>query len=205
MSDLLRTALVIGENPVPIDSANGSLVEAGFVVVEANDGGAGLKAFYRERPDVVVLDLDLSDRDGFEVLGTVRELSEVPIFTLTATSDGEETRVRALRAGADDCLAKPASEVELLARIEAVLRRARPPEETVGVIGDDMIRIDLGRHRVEVTGVEVELTPIEFRMLTTFVRHPGRVLGHSQLLDLVWGDQSAGSRRGQALCQLPAA
>jgi DNA-binding response OmpR family regulator len=188
LSDLVRKALAIG---LP-DSATGSLKDAlreiEVELVEAPDGSRGLKAFYAERPDLVLLDLGLTDAASFEVLGTLRELSDVPIFAL-AVDGGEEERVKALRAGADDCISRPASGQEVLARIEALLRRARSRPETAAVLDDEFIHIDHPRHRVEVLGIEVSLTPIEFRMLATFAENPGRVLGHDQLLDLVWGDR----------------
>jgi DNA-binding response OmpR family regulator len=188
LSDLVRKALAIG---LP-DSATGSLKDAlqeiGVELVEAPDGSRGLKAFYAERPDLVLLDLGLTDAASFEVLGTLRELSDVPIFAL-AVDGGEEERVKALRAGADDCISRPASGQEVLARIEALLRRSRSRPETAAVLDDEFIHIDHPRHRVEVLGIEVSLTPIEFRMLATFAENPGRVLGHDQLLDLVWGDR----------------
>lgn len=161
---------------------------AGIELVQADDGAGGLKAFYAERPDVVLLDLDLTDVNGFEILGTVRELSDVPVLAITS-HDVEDDRIKALRAGADDCVTKPTSEREVFARIEALLRRARSAPEIAPVLNDEFIHIDHPRHRVEVLGVEVSLTPIEFRMLATFAENPGRVLGHGQLLDLVWGDR----------------
>jgi DNA-binding response OmpR family regulator len=179
---------VIGAGSSVSGSLEELLREAGIEVVQAADGAAGLKAFYAERPDVVLLDLDLADVNGFEILSTVRELSDVPVLAITA-NDGETDRIRALRAGADDCMTKPTSEQELLARIEALLRRSRSAPEIAPVLDDEFIRIDHPRHRVEILGVEVGLTPIEFRMLATFAENPGRVLGHGQLLDLVWGDR----------------
>ena len=188
MSDVVRKALAISAG----SSVSGSLKEllrgAGIELVQAANGGAGLKAFYAERPDVVLLDLELADVDGFEVLGTVRELSDVPLLALTA-HDGEDERIKALRAGADDCVTKPTSEQEVLARIEALLRRARSAPEMAPILDDEFIHIDHPRHRVEVLGIEVSLTPTEFRMLATFAENPGRVLGHGQLLDMVWGDR----------------
>lgn len=188
MSDVVRKALVIGAG----SSVSGLLEEllrgAGIGLVQVANGVAGLKAFYAERPDVVLLDLDLADVNGLEVLGTVRELSDVPVLAITA-HDGEANRIQALRAGADDCMTKPTSEQEVLARIEALLRRARSAPKIAPVLDDEFIHIDHHRHRVEVLGTEVSLTPIEFRMLTVFAENPGRVLGHGQLLDLVWGDR----------------
>lgn len=187
MSELVRKALAIGVAHSAFGSLRELLRGAGVALVEIADGGEGLKAFYSERPDVVLLDLGLADADPLELLGTVRELSDVPVFALSA-DDGTE-RIRALRAGADDCVGGQVSEQEVLARIEALLRRVRSRPEVAAVLNDEFIHIDHPRHRVEVLGVEVNLTPIEFRMLATFAENPGRVLGHGELLDLVWGDR----------------
>jgi DNA-binding response OmpR family regulator len=157
-------------------------------LIEAPTGNEGLRAFYEVRPDIVVLDLDLADADGFDVLATIRELSDVPLIALSGR-DGEAERVRGLRAGADDCLTKPTGGTELQARVEALLRRPGTSVQRPAVLVDDFVQIDKVRHRVEVLRVEVDLTPIEFRMLSTFAENPGRVLGHVQLLELVWGDR----------------
>jgi DNA-binding response OmpR family regulator len=146
-----------------------------------------LRAFYERRPDLVVLDLELPDADGLDILATMRSLSDVPVLALTGNA--EEGRVAALRAGADDCVSKPPSEVELDARIEALMRRPRHGDLRPVVLTDEYVEIDRIRHRVMVLGNEVALTPIEFRMLATFAENPGRVLGHGQLLELVWGDR----------------
>ncbi len=189
MSQLVRKALVIGREPGGGDGRLKELLGAVAIDTIVAAGGAdGLKAFYSERPDVVLLDLELSDVDAFGVLGTVRELSELPLLAIAA-ADGDEVRIRVLRAGADDCVVETASAEEIAARVEALLRRARPGQQAGAVIGDEFVHIDHPRHRVEVLGVEVALTPIEFRMLACFVENPGRVLGHDQLLDMVWGDR----------------
>jgi DNA-binding response OmpR family regulator len=146
-----------------------------------------LRAFYERQPDLVVLDLELPDADGLDVLATVRALSDVPVLALTG--DEEEGRVAALRAGADDCVSKPPPEAELDARIEALMRRPRQGDLRPVILTDEYVEIDRVRHRVMVLGHEVSLTPIEFRMLATFAENPGRVLGHGQLLELVWGDR----------------
>jgi two-component system, OmpR family, KDP operon response regulator KdpE len=149
-----------------------------FELVEAVDGGEGLKAFYVERPDVVLLDLGLPNEEGWAVLASIRELSDAPVVAIAAQG-GEAARVRALRSGADDCVTEPIGGPELLARLEALLRRPRSPvEAAAAVLDDEFMHIDRIRHRVEVLGVEVALTPTEFRMLSTFAEHPGRVLGH---------------------------
>jgi DNA-binding response OmpR family regulator len=157
-------------------------------LVEASGGHLGLKAFCAEQPDLVVLDLELENIDGFEALARIRELSDVPVVVVTGREGGGSARVRALRAGADDCVTKPFSRPEMLARIEALLRRRpRTEPQASAVLGDEFVHIDRIHRRVEVLGIEVALTPTEFRMLSTFVEHPGLVLGHGQLLEMVWG------------------
>jgi DNA-binding response OmpR family regulator len=160
---------------------------AGTELVRAANGIDGLRAFYERQPDLVVLDLELPDADGLEILATMRALSDVPVIALTG--DTEEGRIAALRGGADDCVSKPPPAAELEARIEALMRRPRQGDLRPVVLTDDFLEIDRVRHRVLVLGNEVSLTPIEFRMLATFAENPGRVLGHGQLLELVWGDR----------------
>ncbi len=164
------------------------LGDAGIRQIQARSGRAGLKAFYAEQPDLVLLDLALEAPGGFEVLARLRELSDVPVVAISERDDGGAERVRALRAGADDCVGGSCGDSELQARIEALLRRSQARPGQKAVLDDEFVHIDRLRHRVEVLGVEVALTPTEFRMLSTFAEHPGRVLGHGQLLELVWGN-----------------
>jgi DNA-binding response OmpR family regulator len=183
-------ALAIVGAPAVRDPLRAPLGRAEIDLVEATSGIAGLRSFYVERPDVVVLELELPDVDGFEVLARIKELSDVPVVLVAG--DGEEERIVGLRAGADDCVSKPTQAEEVVARIEALLRRRRPDPAQSEVIEDDYLQIDRGRHRVTVLGVEISLTPTEFRMLEAFAASPGRVLGHGQLLDEVWGDRIRG-------------
>ena len=134
-----------------------------------------------------MIDVELPDADGLDILATIRALSDVPVIVLTGTD--EEQRIAALRGGADDCVSKPPLDAELQARLEALLRRPRQGDLRPVVLTDEFVEIDRVRHRVSVLGHEVALTPIEFRMLATFAENPGRVLGHGQLLELVWGDR----------------
>jgi DNA-binding response OmpR family regulator len=163
------------------------LSKATTELVVAENGNDGLRVFYRQQPDLVVLDLDLPDTDGLDILATIRALGDVPVIALAGRE--EEERIEALRGGADDCLSRPPPEAELEARIEALLRRPRQTDLRPAVLIDEFVEIDRVRHRVSVLGNEVALTPIEFRMLATFAENPGRVLGHGQLLELVWGDR----------------
>lgn len=182
-------ALAIAGGPTVRNPLRGPLGRAEIDLVEASTGIAGLRCFYVERPDIVVLELELPDLDGFEVLARIKELSDVPVVAVAG--DGDEERIVGLRAGADDCVSKPPLPEEVVARIEALLRR-RPGSDEPDVIEDDFLQIDRARHRVTVLGVEIPLTPTEFRMLETFAASPGRVLGHGQLLDEVWGDRIRG-------------
>jgi DNA-binding response OmpR family regulator len=156
-------------------------------LVCAKNGEDGLRAFYERQPDLVVLDLELPDAEGLDILATIRALSDVPLIALAGGE--EEERIAALRGGADDCISKPAPGAELEARMEALFRRPRHGDLRPVVLTDEFVEIDRVRHRVEVLGNEVALTPIEFRMLAAFAENPGRVLGHGQLLELVWGDR----------------
>jgi DNA-binding response OmpR family regulator len=182
-----RKALAIGDDKPAEHSLKGMLDRAEIVLVETTGGRDGLKAFYAEQPDVVLLDFELPDADGLDLLSRIRELSDVPVLVLTEQDD-ESDRVRILRGGADDCVTKPIGEEEMVARIEAILRRPRSGEEPTPVLEDEFVRLDRATHQLEVLGEEVELTPTEFRMLAAFAERPGQVLGHAQLIDLVWGD-----------------
>jgi DNA-binding response OmpR family regulator len=182
------TKILIAEGDATVQETIGALLgEAGMKIASAVDGHVALKQFYAERPDAVVLALDLPELDGWEALATIRELSDVPVLVL-AVDDREIEKVRALRGGADDFMSKPFSRPEILARIEALLRRPRAAEEAPDLFMDDFVRIDHRGHEVEVLGRQVKLTPTEFRMLAAFTQHVGQALTHTQLLTMVWGE-----------------
>lgn len=166
------------------------LEERGYAVTEGHDGADGLRALYAERPDAVVLDLTMAQMDGWTALQRIRELSDVPVLILSSRG-GELERVRGLRAGADDYLVKPFFGEELLARVEALLRRAGQTKRPRERYEDGALRIDYSEHRVFVADRELSLTPLEFRLLCEFVQHPRQVLSHDQLLDRVWHDPRA--------------
>lgn len=182
-----RKVLAIGRDLGEHEALRGLSAGAKTELIRADDGNDGLRAFYECQPDLVVIDVELPDADGLDILATIRALSDVPVIALTGLD--EEQRIAALESGADDCLSKPPPEAELQARLEALLRRPRLGDLRPVVLTDDFLEIDRVRHRVSVLGNEVALTPIEFRMLATFAENPGRVLGHGQLLELVWGDR----------------
>ncbi len=161
------------------------LERAGIETVSAAGGPATLQLLYRERPRAVLLALEPQESSGWDVLASIRELTDIPVLALASDSTQVEM-VRALRAGADDFVSKPFSPAEVLARVEALLRRPYV-DETPTMFADDFVQIDHLRHEVEALGAKVVLTPTEFRMLSAFSRHAGQVLSHSQLLELVWG------------------
>jgi len=174
------------------DDIRGLVVEllrrAGLDVDQANDGRAGLRAFHQAPPDLVLLDVSMPDLDGWQTLERIRDLSDVPVIMLTARGD-ELERVRGLQAGADDYVTKPFGRQELVARVQALLRRSharsREPAESYA---DELVTIDFAQRTVTYSGRDVALTPLEFKLLSAFVRHPRQVLSRNQLLELVWGD-----------------
>jgi DNA-binding response OmpR family regulator len=164
------------------------LERAGFEVNVARGGEEGLRALQAGlEPELVVLDVAMPGIDGWGVLERVRAASDVPVLMLTARTS-ELEKVRGLRAGADDYVAKPFGRQELLARIEALLRRSGGRTGVEDAYDDGLLRIDYLQRRVEVAGGEISLTPLEFRLLSSLVRSAGQVLGHGQLLELVWRD-----------------
>ena len=164
------------------------LQRAGLEVDQAADGRSGLRAFHQSPPDLVVLDVSMPDFDGWQTLERIRDLSDVPVMMVTARG-AELERVRGLQAGADDYLVKPFGRQELVARVQALLRRARPSDDNrQETYADDRVTIDFAQRAVSYDGREVSLTPLEFKLLAAFVRHPRQVLSREQLLELVWGN-----------------
>jgi DNA-binding response OmpR family regulator len=164
------------------------LERTGLSVEQAEDGRAGLRALHKTPPDLVVLDVSMPDLDGWQTLERIRDLSEVPVLMLTARGD-ELERVRGLQAGADDYVVKPFGRQELVARVQALLRRAGPQAaQQQEHYADDRLTIDFAQRAVTFGGEAVSLTPLEFKLLAALVRHPRQVLSREQLLELVWGD-----------------
>ena len=165
-----------------------TLTGQGYRLFEATTGAAGLVEVGSRQPDVVIVDLGLPDMDGLDVIRRLREWTAIPIIVLSARGQ-ERDKVMALDAGADDYVSKPFGAGELLARIRVALRHAvgatREGDETPFTVGE--LHVDLVRRQVFVGGKEVHFTPIEYKLLTTLVRHAGRVVTHQQLLLEVWG------------------
>jgi DNA-binding response OmpR family regulator len=163
------------------------LERAGYDVSEATSGREALRRLHAVRPDLVVLDVTMPEMDGWQTLERIRDLSDVPVLMLTARA-GELDKVRGLKAGADDYVVKPFGRQELLARVEALLRRAGGQPEVRETYADGSVTIDFAAREVTVGRQTVALTPLEFRLLAALVRHPNQVLSRDQLLELVWGD-----------------
>lgn len=162
----------------------------GFTPLEAETAHEGLQKLIAQRPDVIILDLGLPDRDGQDFIRDVREWSQVPIIVVSAREQ-EADKVLALENGADDYLTKPFAAGELLARIKVALRHAQRLESGGGHTYDyDGLSIDLSARRVTLDRDDVHLTPIEYKLLSVLAKNAGKVLTHAYLLKAVWGRHS---------------
>ena len=187
-----RVAVVIEDEPQIRRFVRSALQEEGWQVYEADTAQRGMTEAATRKPDLLVLDLGLPDRDGLDVIRDVRSWSRVPIVVLSART-GEADKIAALDAGADDYLAKPFGIGELLARVRANLRRPRSSAvdgdrpESDAVFRFGQVTVDRAARLVHRAGSEVHLTPLEYRLLQVLVANAGRVLTHRQLLRDVWG------------------
>jgi two-component system KDP operon response regulator KdpE len=184
MSDPRPRVLVCDDEPQILRALRVVLREAGFDVVPASTAAEALDAAAVRPPHAAIVDLVLPDGDGIEVTRKLREWSSMPVLVLSAIGE-EDEKVRALQAGADDYVTKPFGPRELVARLQAALRRATPGEEPVVAV--DGLELDLAGHVVRRDGEELHLTPIEFDLLRTLMTNRGRLLTHSALLQQVWG------------------
>jgi len=177
--------LVCDDEPQIVRALRVILRDAGFEAVPAGNGEEALDAVAVRPPQAAIVDLMLPDMDGVEVTRRIREWSEMPVIVLSAIGD-EEKKVEALAAGADDYVTKPFGPRELVARLEAALRRAAP-EAGEPAIAVDGLEVDLAARAVRRDGEEVHLTPTEFELLRVLVRNRGRLMTHRALLVEVWG------------------
>lgn len=169
------------------------LEPAGFDVLTAKSGTDGLRTLYAGQPNLVISDVSMPEMDGWLFLERMREFTDVPVIMLSALGESRD-KVRGLSSGADDYLVKPITRAELLARIEAIMRRVHreAPVETKTIYQDGELFVDFTRHVVRVRGNDIDLSPQEFRMLATLVNHAGAVLSPERLMDLAWGMSEGG-------------
>jgi two-component system KDP operon response regulator KdpE len=182
-----RRILVVDDEPQILRALRVVLRDAGFEVVPAESAAEALDRAAVRPPEAAIVDLMLPDLDGIEVTRRLREWSEMPILVLSAVGE-EEQKVRALQAGADDYVTKPFGSRELVARLEAALRRGGRSDEEPRIVAGDL-QVDLGARTVKRAGEQVHLTPIEFDLLRVLIRNRGRLMTHRALLTEVWGPQ----------------
>ncbi|HEY3334496.1 MAG TPA: response regulator transcription factor [Candidatus Limnocylindrales bacterium] len=179
--------LVIEDDDVTRSAVAGNLVAHDYDVDEAADAASGLRAWDADRPDLILLDLGLPDRDGLSVIRHVRREAATPILVLSARGQ-EADKIGALEAGADDYVTKPFGIGEVRARVAALLRRAgQATGDPAGILRNGSILLDPARRVVTVSGEELALTPREYELLKQILAAPGRVLTHGRLLRAVWG------------------
>ena len=193
MSELV---MVIEDEKDIRDLVRYNLEKAGYRVAAASDGEEGLKMLFASRPDALVLDLMLPGANGLEILRELRgepTTHDLPVLVLTARS-AEMDKLLGFEHGADDYLTKPFSPRELVARVKALVRRARPSGMSPAMVAGPLT-VDLDAREVRLEGVRLELTPREFDLLAFLVRHRGRVLSRDELLRKVWGYDFVGETR----------
>ena len=181
-----EVVLVVDDEPKIVKLAQDYLKQGGFRVLTATDGVSALDVARLQRPDLVVLDLNLPGMDGLDVCRALRRTSDVPVIMLTARVE-ETDRLIGLELGADDYVTKPFSPRELVARVRAVLRRLQGGVHQPGLIRAGELEIDLNGHRVSRSGELLHLTRIEFNLLATLAQHPAQTFTCSQLLDRLHG------------------
>ncbi|WAC49171.1 response regulator [Asticcacaulis sp. SL142] len=187
----MTTILIIEDEADIRRYLRATLIARDYEVLEAATAKEGLQKLTVNRPDVVILDLGLPDQDGQDFIRQVREWSKTPIIVLSAR-DRESDKIEALENGADDYLTKPFAAGELLARVTVALRHAaQSPAGATEIIEYAGLKVDLAARRVWLNGDDVHLTPIEYKLLSEFIRHRGKVLTHAQLLKAVWGRHSS--------------
>ena len=186
--------LVVDDEPKIARLARDYLEQNGFRVLPVTDGVTALAAARQEKPDLIVLDLNLPGMDGLDVCRALRRESNVPIIMLTARVE-EADRLIGLELGADDYIVKPFSPRELVARVRAVLRRTQGDVQTPGLIHSGELEIDLNGHRATLGGEVLHLTRIEFSLLATLAQHPGQTFSRAQLIDRLHGVAEGGFDR----------
>lgn len=195
MTEAMFQVLIVEDEPGIRAVLLALLEAAGYRVIEAESAGRALAEARSHRPDLLIVDLGLPDRDGIAVIRAVRGFSPVPIVVLSARAL-EADKIAALDAGADDYITKPFGSAELLARVRAALRRNARSAEQLPVLRLGAVEIDLERRRGVGPGGEVHFTPLEFRLLECLARRAGLVVRQDVIIREVWGPDRVGDSRG---------
>ncbi|MBI5943643.1 MAG: response regulator transcription factor [Chloroflexi bacterium] len=186
----MSSILLIDDDASLSDLLAEYLQDQGYLTHTANDGQKGLRVFFEQKPDLVVLDVTMPKMDGWETLKRIREMSRAPVIMLTARSDESEV-LRGFSLGADDYVSKPFSFAQIGARIKAVLGRTGEMLATSEILEVGGLRVDFSTRRITRDGELVALTPTEFKLLVTLMRHPNEVISAEDLVREVWGPQYA--------------
>ena len=190
---MTKKILIVDDDPSMVGLISQVLSSKGYEVLESNNGQDALRLLYSQKPDLVLLDVVMPVMDGWQTCSRIRDISAaIPIIMLTGQRKTEEDVAQGLDYGADEYLIKPVGNKELVARVQAMLRRAELPSsvEDQGrdvAFSDGYLTVDIVQRRVIVDGNRVKLTPIEFRLLALLLQNTGRILMHQQLLEKVWG------------------
>jgi two-component system KDP operon response regulator KdpE len=187
---MAKKILVVDDEPAQLRLMEQVLNVSGYNVIKAGSGEEAIRLTYENKPDLVILDVMMPGIDGWQTCRCIRESSDVPVIMLTGKRNSEEDIVRGLDSGADEYLAKPVGNRELLARIRAALRRVDNPSprgRKKVVFANDYLSVDVLERKVTVRGERLKLTPQEFRLLALLVENAGRVMSHQQVLESVWG------------------
>ena len=187
VDDPRRKILVVEDEPAILNGVKDMLELEGYSVLCASDGSEGLKLALAHDPDLILLDVMMPKMSGFEVLRKLRENRIRGSVILLTAKKAEEDKVRGLKLGADDYVTKPFSVVELVARVQAVLRRTEPPADPLSDVRFHDVKIDFQKLEAFKGDKQLELTPKEFKILRLFVENPGKVVSRNELLDKVWG------------------
>ncbi|TET46346.1 MAG: response regulator transcription factor [Dehalococcoidia bacterium] len=190
---MTKKILIVDDDPSMVGLISQVLSSKGYEVLESNNGQDALRLLYSQKPDLVLLDVVMPIMDGWQTCSRIRDISAaIPIIMLTGQRKTEEDVAQGLDYGADEYLIKPVGNKELVARVQAMLRRAELPSSVEdqgkhAAFSDGYLTVDIAQRRVIVDGNQVKLTPIEFRLLALLLQNTGRILMHQQLLEKVWG------------------
>ena len=185
-----KKILIVDDEPAQIRLFSQLLTANGYSVLKAVSGREAIRIVHESKPDLILLDVIMPEMDGWQTCNLIRDISEIPIIMLTGKRNSEEDIVRGLECGADEYLAKPVGNRELLARVKAALRRAEKPSKSEKKnirFSDDRLAIDVMERKVTINGEKLKLTPREFRLLALLVGNTDRIVSHQQVLENVWG------------------